>query len=127
MKAIIFALLMGWRKPFGICFVSFLFALGSAHADSGKGKPTSLKPLRSTPIVDTPVVTTKVDPEPARIPRSCVVVNQSSAMPEAAGQYLPGVFLPNCCCGGAALNVPALYLAPQGGITSNVQYEICSQ
>lgn len=63
MEAII--ALLGWRKLFGI-FVGVLFALGSAHADSGKGVPAKLVPLKSTPVAAPPVPTPVVlQPPPA--------------------------------------------------------------
>lgn len=104
MKAIIFALLMGWRKPFGICFVGVLFALGSAHADSGKGVPTKLKPLKPTPVESTPVPTIKAetpkDPTCVWVQRSTVnyapgmIVATPGMLIDACGPvWLPGVFV----------------------------------
>lgn len=126
MKALIVALLMGSRLV-GICFVGVLFALGSAHADTGKGAPTTLKPLKSTPVASTPVITTTVDqqPEAPRVTRQCVFVSQSSAMPADTGQFLPGVYLQSCCPGCASLNVQALFISPSGGISSQSQQEVC--
>lgn len=70
MQAYIRALL-GWRKLLSVCFAGLLLALGSAHADSGKGVPAKLTPLPAAPVQAPPVPTPVVLQAPLA-PPTCV-------------------------------------------------------
>lgn len=125
MQAIVQTILMGGRKFLTAFFVGSLLLAGNAVADAKKGVPTKLEPPKRVEVPQAPPAAPPKVAAPPQVTRKCWPVNQSSAMPVEGGQYLPSLYLQSCCPGCGPLHVSSLFIQPSGGMTSQLQYEIC--
>ncbi len=113
-----------------LVMMGFVLNMTPAQAGGGKkpGVPTVMSPPakpKAPPSKASPPK--KVVPPLVAVPstpvKQCRPVYRDNSPPPDAGQYLPDVYLPSCCC--LPLNVSSLYISPSGGVLSTLQYDDC--